>query len=104
MAWLTDDLPPSVADEAEPDMKTLAYWCARLQPLINQKEEDVVVVIANRSGEEEGQARYAGTSWIGKVGKGKVEMWGVLGRGEERVLVADTEMETRWRLTIRQRD
>ena len=72
-----------------------------MQPLIDH-EEEVVVVIANRSGEEEPHARYAGTSWIGRIGRGKIEAWGVLGRGEESILVADTEEEPVWELMKRQ--
>lgn len=104
MAWLTN-IPSSslIAEAAEPDMGTLAYWCSRLQPLIDH-EGEAVVVIANRSGEEEPDARYAGTSWIGRIGRGKIQAWGVLGRGEESVLVADTEKEPVWKLTVRQQE
>lgn len=84
-------------------MGTLGYWCSRLQPLIDH-EREVVVVVANRCGEEEPDARYAGTSWIGRIGGGKIEAWGLLGRGEESVLVADTEKEPRWTLTARQKE
>lgn len=90
--------PPSsehVSDPADPDAETLAYWCARLRPLVDQEDREVIVAIACRSGEEEGEdeVRYAGSSWIGRIGRGKIGVWGVLGRGEEGVLVADTEAE-----------
>lgn len=84
-------------------MGTLGYWCSRLQPLIDH-EREVVVVVANRCGEEEPDARYAGTSWIGRIGRGKIEAWGLLGRGEESVLVADTEKEPWWTLRARQKE
>lgn len=84
-------------------MGTLEYWCSRLQPLIDH-EREVVVVVANRCGEEEPDALYAGTSWIGRIGGGKIEAWGLLGRGEESVLVADTEKETPWTLTARRKE
>lgn len=81
-------------------MRTLSYWCSRLQPLVDH-EREVVVVIANRCGEEEPDARYAGTSWIGKIGGGKIHAWGVLGRGEESVFAADTEKEPVWTFSVR---
>lgn len=84
-------------------METMGYWCSRLQPLIDH-EREVIVVIANRCGEEEPDARYAGTSWIGKIGGGKIQAWGVLGRGEETVFVADTEKEPAWTFTVGQEE
>lgn len=58
---------------------------------MRQTERKVVVVVANRCGEEGPEARYAGTSWVGALGGGEIRRWGVAGRGEERVLVVDTE-------------
>lgn len=97
MAWLTQPPLSSTAENAppepaEPDSQTWAYWCARLQPLIEQRDRDIVVVVACRCGEE-GENKYAGTSWVGRVGRGKVAVWGVLGNGDEKVLVVDTEAE-----------
>ena len=106
MAWLTRLSAFSLASRAEePDLDTLSYWIERLKPLV-EGEKEVVVVCANRSGEEGGRnpigeeegVRYAGTSWIGKVGKGMVMLWGTLGAGEESILVADTETEACWAL------
>jgi protein N-terminal amidase len=100
MAWLTQ-LPSSALQgpaAREPDLETLKYWFARLKPLVRQTERDVTVVVANRCGEEGPEARYAGTSWVGKVGRGNVGVWRILGKGEEGVLVVDTEEEEiRWR-------
>lgn len=138
MAWLTQPPPssssssmaaeataPLAEDPNEPDTQTWAYWCTRLQPLIEQRERDIIVVVACRSGAEgerspgdrepsiadgaqkhsgeEKQSgngemrdelvRYAGTSWIGRLGHGKVAVWGVLGKAEESVLVADTRAQ-----------
>ena len=84
-------------------MGTLEYWFSRLWPLI-EHEREVIVVIANRCGEEEPDARYAGTSWIGRIGRGKIQAWGVLGRGDECVLVADTETEPAWIWTARREE
>ncbi|MCJ1470635.1 Carbon-nitrogen hydrolase [Pseudocyphellaria aurata] len=98
MAWLTEQPSSSLIHEAErPDLETMGYWCSRLQPLIDHPT-DVIVVIANRCGEEPPQARYAGTSWIGRVGQGRIEAWGMLGRGEENVLVADLTQTPQWTL------
>ena len=102
MAWLTSLPAAEVRSLAsEPDMDTLAYWIGRLSPLLNGKKE-VLVVCANRCGEEGGPnpcgqmeegVRYAGTSWVGKIGKGSVSVWGMLGRGHEALLVVDTDDE-----------
>lgn len=87
---------------------------------MEQRGREVVVVVANRCGEEgverEG-VRFAGTSWVGRVGggmgggvkvsgTGEVGVWGMLGRGEERVLVVDTENEEeiRWRFRFEERE
>lgn len=64
-----------------------------------QRERMTTVIFANRTGSEPGAnpcgqgeagVRYAGSSWIGRVGAGgRVEVWGMLGRGEEGVLRVD---------------
>ena len=109
MAWLT------VLDESElaahadkPDLSTLSYWVGRLKPLV-EAEKEVITVFGNRCGREEGNnplgveedVRYAGSSWIGKVGNGVVKIWDIMGRAEEGVVVVDTEQEPMW--TLRQR-
>lgn len=109
MAWLS--LPPPNAEEereerndetaAMPDKETLGYWVSRLEPLVVQGEREVLVVMVNRCGVEEPSVRYVGTSWVGKVGRGKVEVWGLMGKGEEGVLVVDTEEEPRWVMRMR---
>lgn len=96
-AWLTN-LPPSSLTSApkEPDTDTLTYWFERLAPLIRDPEVRICV-FANRCGEESGvnalgiEARYAGSSWVGKVGGGRVVFGGVMGRSEVGVQVVDTE-------------
>ena len=103
MAWLSSLPADEVRErEAEPDMDTFAYWLGRLSPLLNDGGREVVVVCANRCGEESGRnpcgqveegVRYAGTSWVGRIGKGKVSVWGLLGRGEEGLLLVDTDDE-----------
>ena len=97
-AWLTS-LPVESLREApeKPDVCTFLYWAERLKPLC-LGEKEVVVVLANRCGEEEGRGPYgcddkgvlyAGTSWIGRVGRGKIEVWEMYGRGVEGVVVVD---------------
>lgn len=108
MAWFS--LPPPSAEEereernderAAPDKEALGYWVGRLEPLVVQGEREVLVVMVNRCGVEEPSVRYVGTSWVGRVGRGKVEVWGLMGKGEEGVLVVDTEEETRWGMRMR---
>ena len=99
MSWLTtlssDDL---AASAKEPDLNTLNYWIERIAPLVKARNEDVTVVFANRCGEEPGDARYAGTSWIGRVGKGKIKIWRIAGRAEETVINVDTTDDPQWML------
>ena len=110
MAWLTNlDALELAAHAGEPDLSTLSYWVERLKPLM-QAEKEVIAVFANRCGEEAGNhpsgveegVRYAGSSWIGKVGNGVVKIWEILGRAEEAVMVVDTDQEPKWTLGLRQ--
>ena len=74
-------------------METLSYWLARLEPIIRVEDVgEVVVVFANRCGQE-GQALYAGTSVVMGIDKGVVTVYGILGRGEEDLLMVDTDKE-----------
>jgi hypothetical protein len=71
-------------------METLAYWVARLEPLIRTVGEDeIIIVLANRTGVED-DAVYAGTSAVLGIHRGEVKLYGVLGRGERELLVVDT--------------
>lgn len=114
MAWLTTLSRAEIREaEEEPDWDTLGYWVERLRPLV-RGEREVVIVCCNRCGEEEGKnpaqpgaeerVRYAGSSWVGRVGGGEVKIWGMCGRGREEVLVVDTEEEPRWVLRMRERE
>jgi len=91
MAWLTRENARSYSrTPKEPDMETLAYWVARLEPLIRCEDEgEIIVVLANRTGVE-GDAVYAGTSAVLGIQSGEVKLYGVLGRGERELLVVDT--------------
>lgn len=71
-------------------MDTLSYWLARLKPLIQADDpREVVVVLANRTGVED-DAVYAGTTAVIGVESGDVKLYGILGRGEQKLLMVDT--------------
>jgi protein N-terminal amidase len=91
MAWLTrEDARSYSRTPKEPDMETLSYWLARLEPVIRDEDEgEVIVVLANRCGSE-GEAVYAGTSTVLGIQGGEVKVYGILGRGEKELLVIDT--------------
>ena len=111
MAWLTRMSAEDLAIAQAPDMDTFSYWMERMSPLVgpNGPENEMIVVFANRAGEEGtdprlGPVRYAGTSAIVGMRKGdgeqqgEVRIWEVLGRGEEGVCVADTSEEAPYRV------
>ena len=81
MAWL---LPPT-----HDSLSIVDYWIKRLYPLMMDSKMRTVV-LCNRTGEEEG-AVYAGTSCVLRVGNGKVDVLGGLGR-EEGVLCVDVSL------------
>lgn len=91
MAWLT--LLPweeMVARAKEPDTETITYWLERFSPYHERNSpEEVTLVLANRCGRE-GDAWYAGTSCVMRIRDGKVEIFDMLGRMEEKCLVIDT--------------
>ncbi|KAH8767969.1 carbon-nitrogen hydrolase [Hyaloscypha finlandica] len=91
MAWLTRENARSYSRcPKDPDMDTLSYWLARLEPLIRAETEgELICVFANRSGTEE-EAVYAGTSAVLGIHAGEVKVYGILGRGEKELLVVDT--------------
>ncbi|KAL2266305.1 hypothetical protein VTJ83DRAFT_5657 [Remersonia thermophila] len=91
-AWLTNEAQTAfLAHKEVPDMTTLAYWAARLEPIIQAGgSEETIVVIANRNGTED-DATYAGTSAVLGIRDGEVAVYGLLSRGEEKLLVVDTD-------------
>lgn len=91
MAWLTrEDARSYSRVPRDPDMETLSYWLARLEPVIRAgAKEEIIVVLANRCGVED-EAVYAGTSVVLGIHLGEVKVYGILGRGEEELLVVDT--------------
>lgn len=104
MAWSSSDLTVedvSGAAAAEPELSTLSYWVERLRPVVENKARKVIVVLANRCGIEPGadaDVYYAGTTTVMRLGQGEVELWDVLGKGEERLLMVDTAMAPKFRL------
>jgi protein N-terminal amidase len=91
MAWSTQHDHESYTEKPqEPDRQSLNYWLARLEPLIRgETEGEVIVVLANRCGSEDGTV-YVGTSCILGINHGEINIYGILGRGEEKLLVVDT--------------
>lgn len=91
MAWLTrEDARSYSRCPKDPDMETLSYWLARMEPLIRAETEgEIICVFANRSGSED-EAVYAGTSAVLGIHSGEVKVYGILGRGEKELLVVDT--------------
>ncbi|KAI9049211.1 hypothetical protein LZ554_007058 [Drepanopeziza brunnea f. sp. 'monogermtubi'] len=99
MAWMTREEGRSFSrTPKEPDMETLSYWLSRLEPIIrNEGEEEIIAVFANRTGIE-GDVVYAGTSAVLGIQDGEVSVYGILGRGENQLLVVDTSQEPRLQL------
>lgn len=112
MAWLTS--LPKEEMEAEPEqpaLETVSYWLQRFSPLIEASEaggEDVVVVFSNRVGSEMNEVRelttksgqiiplgesvsYAGSSCAMRFSGGRVSILDMMGKGEEGLLVLDTD-------------
>lgn len=104
MAWLTRLSSEEVSGQPViPDMDTIGYWIERFRPLLGPSAHDgeVLVVCANRAGEEGtdpriGEVRYAGSSCVmgfseGSGGfDGDVRIWKIFGRAQEGVLLVDT--------------
>ncbi|EER27389.1 Carbon-nitrogen hydrolase [Coccidioides posadasii str. Silveira] len=119
MAWLTWLTSEELAGEPQtPDTDTFQYWIQRFWPLITRDSwdgEEIIIVFANRTGEEEGMegkdtARYAGTSCVIGIRKANADdgdnskeeerryfdvdivVWERLGRAEEGVCFVDTDL------------
>lgn len=94
MAWSSLQLTSEdLKDHAlQPDLATLSYWVSRFRPL-QEKDTNVptILVMSNRCGTEH-DTNYAGTSTVMRLCGERVDLWEVLGKGEERCLVVDTEM------------
>lgn len=120
MAWTTRLTPEELmASPKVPDMETVAYWLERFWPFQEARlSGPVTVVLANRCGSEGQEVGeklmehgerieigsrigYAGSSCVMKFQEGSVKLWehfvgpnkgevGLLGKGEEGLLVVDT--------------
>lgn len=91
MAWQTsEDAQSFSCAPQEPDLETLTYWIKRLEPLIRvERTDEIIVVFSNRTGIS-GEKLFAGTSCVLGITDGEVIVYGMLGRGEKKFLVADT--------------
>jgi protein N-terminal amidase len=111
MAWLTRLSAQEVDGQVTvPDQHTLNYWIDRLTPLFGPQgaQSEAFVVCANRVGEEGvapriGEVRYAGSSCVmGMSRDGQVRLWEILGRGQEGVLVVDTDAPASYSISLKQ--
>ncbi|CCH59040.1 hypothetical protein TBLA_0B01970 [Henningerozyma blattae CBS 6284] len=75
----------------KPDLNNMNYWVYRLLPVIDSKR-DVSVVFANRSGIEDNNTIFAGSSSMVSFGD-NVRVWGALGKGVEGVLQKDVPVQ-----------
>ena len=112
MAWLTRLSTVELrGQDKQPDLDTVGYWLERMRPLLgpNGPENEVIVVFANRCGEEGespliGPVRYAGSSTVMGISRGdgrvdgEVRIWDMLGTAEEAVLIVDTKDNARYGL------
>ncbi|KKA28052.1 hypothetical protein TD95_001542, partial [Thielaviopsis punctulata] len=105
MSWVTgEDATSWSRIPHEPDMESLSYWIARLEPLIRaETEHEILVVIANRTGVD-GEMVFAGTSTVLGFQGGEVKLYGLMGRGEKGLLVVDTESPPMGKLVYRPED
>jgi predicted amidohydrolase len=111
-AWLTRMSTAELQEQAQlPDLDTVSYWLERMRPLMgpNGSDQEIIVVFANRCGEEGeapliGPVRYAGSSTVLRISPGdgrvdgEVRIWDMLGRAEEGVLVVDTNDRAKYGL------
>ncbi|KAI9646411.1 hypothetical protein NHQ30_004403 [Ciborinia camelliae] len=104
MAWLTtDDQRSFNLLPNEPDMETISYWLARLEPVLRAETAgEIIIVLANRCGSED-HVTYAGTSAVLGIKDGVIKVYGRLGRGEEKVLIVDTDEDPRTEIVLEPR-
>lgn len=105
MAWNTFcDRDEFFEESGEPDMDSLSYWMARLQPVLQNKPgKEVIVIFANRSGMED-TATYVGTSAVLGIKDGDISLYGMLARDDERLLVVDTKLPPQAKLRMARKD
>lgn len=95
-----------------PDTNTVGYWVERLRPLMDSatgSEEEVILVCANRTGQEGvcpriGEVKYAGSSCVFSMKKGQdIKIWDILGRSQEGVLMIDTKAAAGFTISFREK-
>ncbi|TKA66402.1 hypothetical protein B0A49_08958 [Cryomyces minteri] len=104
MAWLTRLLPRELSiDPQMPDHETLAYWIERFRPLVEAAREDpTILILANRCGVEgdhKTEVAYAGSSCVMCIQGGKVKIYEMLGKGEEKLLIVNTADKPKYAVT-----
>jgi len=112
MAWLTS-LPFEEMQvlPGQPALETVGYWLQRFSPLVEASRAaggEVTVVFCNRVGSERNETTelvtkagqviplgesvsYAGSSCVMRFGGGEVSILDMMGKGEEGLLVVDTD-------------
>jgi protein N-terminal amidase len=106
-AWLTHiPLEDLHAERFKPDQETVVYWMERFAPLKLAAEKqgiETTVVIANRVGTDPPASSFAGSSCVMRFRRGGVvEIFDVLGRAEEKVLVVDLGKTPKFTLARRE--
>lgn len=106
MAWLTRLSALDLLESEKPDLDTMGYWIERFRPIWEESEDEVIVVFANRTGEEGwggekvGDVRYAGSSCVMGMKRHEngvdVKIWDIMGRSQDGLLVIDTDLPAKY--------
>jgi hypothetical protein len=98
MSWYTNKKNASKSDSASPDLDTLSKLLIILEPVIrNETTDEIICVFANQVGTE-GEFAYTGTSAVFGIYRGDVNVYGILGHGNEDLLIVDTKQPARRRI------
>lgn len=82
----------------DPDLDTLSKWLAPFEPILRDETNgEIICVFANRTGHEDG-ILYTGTSTVLGIHGGEVKVYGMLGCGEEELLIVDTKQPAQRKL------
>lgn len=113
MAWLTRLSSLELLDDPmKPDMDTIGYWIERFRPMIEVSgpQEEVVIVCANRTGNEGvsekiGEVNYAGSSTVMGMKKADpgsseahVKIWDVMGRAQDGIMIVNTDAPAKYKV------
>jgi hypothetical protein len=112
MAWLTSlPVEEMKLQPGQPALETVSYWLQRFSPLVEASKasgEDITVIFCNRVGNEKNETTelvtkagqviplgesvsYAGSSCVMLFSGGEVSILDMMGKGEEGLLVVDTD-------------